>query len=118
MIFKKCPMRQVSLVILLTLGHAMRAHDSCEDSEEYLCGELCINENSNCHCGQHIFEGYEETGGYCCIPPGTDRQPCYPGGDGSGHCPDGEMRRLTEQCEGHCFNEYQKYNRCNCIYQF
>ena len=104
---------KLSAVIYLTLVTAVTARDSCEDWTDYLCGDVCINNGAKCHCGNDIVQGFwADDHSYCCIPPG-DRQQCYQDNGGklsAGHCPAGRKLRTSDQCYGHCFNEYQNYN--------
>ena len=101
---------KLSAVISLTLVSVVTAIDSCEVLTDYLCGDVCIGQPNKCHCGNDILKGYwADYNFYCCIPPGDDRQQCYQDG-GAGHCPAGRKLRTSEQCDGHCFNEYQNYN--------
>ena len=103
---------KLSAVISLTLLTVVTARDSCEDYEDdYLCGDVCIDQYAKCHCGNDIVQGFwADKNSYCCIPPGDDRQQCYQDDGGAGHCPAGRKLEVSEQCDGHCFNEYQNYN--------
>ena len=104
---------KLSAVISLTLVTVVTASDSCEDFGDYLCGDLCIDQQAKCHCGNDTLQGYfTDRNFYCCIPQGDDRPQCYKDVDdgAAGHCPAGRKLRISEQCEGHCFNEYQNYN--------
>ena len=101
---------KLSAVIWLTLLTVVIARDSCEVIDDYLCGDLCINQFKNCHCGNDTLqEFWADKKYYCCIQPSDDRQQCYQE-SGAGHCPEGRKLELSEQCDGHCFNEYQNYN--------
>ena len=64
---------KISAVILLTLIAAAAARDSCENFDDYLCGDVCISLHADCHCGNDIARGYYLGKNYYrCIPPGDD----------------------------------------------
>lgn len=102
---------KLSAVISLTLLTVVTARDSCEDYDDYLCGDVCISVIAKCHCGNVTLQGWRaDLLSYCCIPPGDDRQQCSQDEDGAGHCPAGQKLGISKPCYGHCFNEYQNYN--------
>ena len=67
----------VSVVLLLTLACVVTAHDNCGKYEDYLCGDVCIDQAAECHCGGQIVERYREAEqaedhSYCCTLPAED----------------------------------------------
>ena len=84
-------MRMLWLVTWLTLMTGVTARDSCEDFEDYLCGDVCIGYSAKCHCGEERLEGFlQDVDYYCCLPRAEHRQQCYRDQEGDAHCPDGE----------------------------
>ena len=49
---------KISAIILLTLIAKAAARDSCENINDYLCGDVCIDFYADCHCGNDILRGY------------------------------------------------------------
>ena len=108
--------RVLITVYCIMLRSLAMARDSCEGKFDYLCGDVCIHQTAACHCGNATVEEYfasiwTEEDHYCCLPPGGDRQQCYRGHDGAGHCEAGRRLRTREQCHGECFNDYRNSNR-------
>ena len=92
-----------SAVTLLPLMNVVTTRDSCEDYGDYLCGDVCIDRFSQCHCGDDIVRGYFTDKKYfCCIPPREDRQQCHEGDDGVGHCPEGRRQDFPSPTQIFC----------------
>ena len=99
---------KLSDMLWLSLMSAVIARDWCEDWNEYSCGDICVSQD--CHCAQEIIKDLDLEF-YCCVPP-SDQRLCYKDSDdGPGYCPHpAKKKRISEKCNGECFNEYQQYS--------
>ena len=87
--------------------------DGCLFAEYYRCGDLCIPQSSQCHCGNTTLTFVTDYDKYCCnnvpceaIDDGDydrnlfekDPKPDY----GDGVCGDGEVLSLSQPCQENC----------------
>ena len=100
-------MMKITVMLLLLTVTVVRGKDNCKSYFHYLCGDLCIHQKYMCHCGNDTLDYKYKY--YCCLPPPPpgDTEQCKNSTDGAGHCPTGGKLRISEPCQGSCFNQYQ-----------
>ena len=99
------------LIVLLTSGHSVLCYtDTCDysyDGQQYLCGNICLDNGDLCECGdQNITRGwsYDE---YCCASASSCTNTTTGAKCSEGHVLD---RRSPTPCNatGRCFNDVLK----------
>ena len=68
----------------------------CEWNFEFLCGNLCLENDKTCHCGNDKF-AYNQAS-YCCQEPNTS---CEKTRDGDIQC-QGQKLFRNQTCHGSC----------------
>ena len=77
--------------------------NDCEYSWYDKCGDKCLLYYSDCKCGEEKFN-IRTSSQYCCVSPSDT---CTGDGVNDVDCPTGEVKNITESCDGVCYNSYQ-----------
>ena len=80
--------------------------DCFKSTDSYKCGDICIVASALCFCGTSTRFTLWAEGSQCCVPASTKTQ-CTRDEFGHAHCPTGVVTPQSQQCHGHCFNDYQ-----------
>ena len=73
---------------------------NCQFYSEYICGNVCLDQGSMCHCGNVTGSYQYFDGDHCCINGNEDA--CYKSKNGDVFCEDGTKQLWNEVCNDHC----------------
>ena len=99
----------IAVLVILTSGHSVECFsDTCDytdDGKQFLCGDVCLNNDQLCDCGgQNITDGYYDDE-YCCAPASA----CTRTQEGAS-CSSGEVLSMKSAtpCSAtrRCFNDF------------
>ena len=77
----------------------------CNYTTQSLCGDVCIDQNSNCYCGNLPINSLGES--MACHVPASERIQCQ-----ENECSNGTVFPLTALNNGKCYNDYKDgYNK-------
>ena len=94
----------------------------CQVYSEYICGNLCLDQASMCHCGKEKGNHWNFDGYHCCINDNKDA--CYKDQSGDVFCREGFKQLWNETCNDKCVqmatwgfdtHKCQSQNNCSMV---
>ena len=102
------------LLLIYCAGWAAASGDIMDDCEyagpipQTRCGDLCIDYNYVCICGEENLDSTYYGPQHCCVAPSHDNiTQCFIDSNGRGNCPQGRVLDKTDPCNGHYYNDYR-----------